>query len=190
VRARRRGTSVTSTDGTNVDKNGRKTIADVLVASEELSPGPAPDPNVAIACALGWAIGDALTCAEYQDFDHLVKVPELDYPAGQWTLLVHQILSRCGQLNNHLQSVRADFDLSAELKTATGLLLDQPPGDVRKAVAAKREKVMELHTGVLAVLWSVASPLADSYQLGSNCQDLWIKIIRQLRAVPSHQAAR
>jgi hypothetical protein len=83
---------------------------------------------------LGWSVGDALTCAKYQVFCHLVEVPELDAPIDQWKLLVHQILSRCGQLNNHLMSAKADFDLSAELKTVVDLLLNPPPGDFQEAV--------------------------------------------------------
>ena len=158
-----------STNGTNVNKNGRGTIANALTESEELS---APNPSVAIAYALGWAVGDASTCVKYQVFDHLVRVPELDAPFSQWNLLAHQILFRCGQLNDHLKSARADLDLSAELKTATDLLVDSPPGDVKTAVGAKSETVMELHTGILAVLWPVASPLAKSYQLGHEMEQM------------------
>ena len=101
-----------------------------------------------------------------------MQVPELDAPAAQWKLLVHQILSRCGHLNNHLESAKADLNLSAELKTAADLLLDPPPGDVKAAVAAKSGTAMELHTGILAVLWSVATPLAKAYQLGNEMEQM------------------
>src|SRR5215471_993935 len=157
-------------------KNGPGTISDALTAFEaqvaKLPAEPGPDANVAVAYALGWAVGDALTCAKYQVFEHLVKVPELDAPADQWKLLVYQILSRCSHLNNYLQSAKADLDLSAQLKAAANLLLDPPPGDVKKAVGDKSEEATELHTGILAVLWSVASPLAKSYQLGHEMEQM------------------
>jgi hypothetical protein len=161
---------------TKAAKNGPGTISDALTAFEtqaaKLPAEPAPDANVAVAYALGWAVGDALTCTKYQVFDHLVKVPPLDAPADQWNLLVHQIVSRCTDLNNHLKSAKADRNLSAQLKTAADLLLDPPPADVKAAVAAKSETAMALHTGILAVLWSVASPLAKSYQLGHEMEQM------------------
>jgi hypothetical protein len=161
---------------TKAAENGPGTISDALAAFEaqavKLPAEPTPDANVAVAYALGWAVGDALTCTKYEVFDHLVKVPELDAPADQWKLLVHQIRSHCGDLNNHLKSVKADLDLSAELKTAAALLLDPSQGDVKKAVGTKGGKAMELHTGILAVLWSVASPLAKSYQLGHEMEQM------------------
>src|SRR5215471_6281028 len=157
-------------------KNGPGTISDALTAFEaqvaKLPAEPGPDANVAVAYALGWVVGDALTCAKYQAFEHLVKVPELDAPADQWKLLVNQILARCGHLNNHLKSANADLDLSAQLKTAANLLLDSPPADIKAAVGAKGATAMELHTGTLAVLWSVASPLAKSYQLGHEIEQM------------------
>ena len=111
-----------SAGDTKATENGPGTISGALTAFEaqaaRLPAGPAPDPNVAVACALGWAVGDALTCAKYQAFEHLVKVPELDAPSDQWKLLVNQIITQCGHLNSHLKSTNADFDLSAELKTA------------------------------------------------------------------------
>lgn len=157
-------------------KNGPGTISDALTAFEaqatKLPTGPAPDPNVAVAYALGWAVGNALTCTKYQVFDHLVKVPELDAPSDQWNLLVNQTISQCGHLNNHLKSTNADFDLSAQLRIADNLPLDSPPGDVKAAVRAKNATVTELHTGILTVLWSVASPLAKSYQLGHEMEQM------------------
>ena len=157
-------------------QNGPGTISDALTAFEaqvaKLPTGPAPDPNVAVAYALGGAVGDALTCAKYQVFEHLVKVPEFDAPSDQWNLLVNQIISHCGHLNNHLKSTHADFDLSAELKTAANLPLGSSPGDVKTAVGAKNATAMELHTGILTVLWSVASPLAKSYQLGHDMEQM------------------
>jgi hypothetical protein len=41
-------------------------------------------------------------------------------------------------------------------------------GDVKTAVGAKSETAKQLHTDILTVLWSVASPLAKSYQLGHD----------------------
>ena len=162
--------------GSRAAENGPGTISDALTAFEaqaaKLPAGPAPDPNVAVAYTLGWAVGDALTCAQYQAFGHLPKVPEFDAPADQWNLLVNQVISRCSRVNNHLQSTRADFDLSAELNTATNLPLGSPPGDVKSAVGAKNAAVTELHTGILTVLWSVAPALARSYQLGHDMEQM------------------
>ena len=170
-------TSVTKNEAeTRAAKNGPGNFSDVLAAFEaqasKLPAEPTPDANVAVACALGWAVGNALTCAKYQVFDHLVQVPLLDTPADQWKLQVHQILSRCTHLNNYLESLRADLDLRAELENAAGLLLDPPPSNVGEAVGAKSEQVMELHTGILSVLWSVASTLAKSYQLGNEMEQM------------------
>jgi hypothetical protein len=170
------GEVVASTGDTKATTNGPGTISEALTAFEaqatKLPTGPAPDPNVAVAYALGWAVGDALTCAKYQVFEHLVKVPELDAPSDQWNLLVNQIISQCGHLNNHLKSTHADFDLSAELKIGANLLLGSSPGDVKTAVGAKNATAMELHTGILTILWSVASPLAKSYQLGHEMEQM------------------
>ena len=165
-----------ATDDAKATKNGPGTISDALTEfeaqAEKLPAGPAPDPNVAVAYALGWAVGDALTCAKYQVFEHLVKVPEFDAPADQWELLVNQIISHCGRLNDHLESTRADFDLSTQLRTAATLRLGSSSVDVKTAVGAKSATAMELHTGILTVLWSVASPLAKSYQLGHDMEQM------------------
>src|SRR3984957_13833264 len=156
--------------------DGAGTISDALstfeAAAQKLPAGPSPDPNVAVAYALGWAVGDALTCAGYQAFGHLTQVPGLGAPADQWDLLVNQITSRCGSLNNHLKSTHANFDLSAEVKIAPNLLLGPDPGDVNTAVGGKNTMAMQLHTGILRVLWSVSSPLAKSYQLGQEMEQM------------------
>ena len=161
---------------TNAVKNGPGTISDAVTVFEadatKLPAEPVPDAYVAVAYALGWAVGDALICAKYQVFGHLVKVPELDDPASQWKLLVRQILSRCSHVNNHLKSIRADLNLGGELKIASNLLLEPPPADVNAAVAAKGKTVTDLHTGILSVLWSVASPLAKAYQLGNETEQM------------------
>lgn len=165
-----------STEETSAAKNGPGTISDALAAFEaqaaKLPAEPVPDANVAVAYALGWAVGDALTCATYQVFEHLVKVPQFDAPADQWNLLVNQIISHCGHLNDHLKSTHADFDLSAQLTTGATLRLDPIPGDVKTAVGAKSATTTELHIGILTVLWSVASPLAKSYQLGHDMEQM------------------
>ena len=167
-----------ATDETKATKNGPGTISDALTAFEaqaaELPAEPVPDPNVAVAYALGWAVGDALTCAKYQVFQHLMRVPEFDAPADQWELLVNQIISYCGRLNDHLEGTHADFDLSAQLETAATLRLGSSSGDVKTAVGAKSATAMELHTGILTVLWSVASPLAKSYQLGHDMEQMCV----------------
>ena len=160
----------------SASKNGPGTISDALTAFEaqavKLPTGPAPDPNVAVAYALGRAVGDALTCTEYKVFEHLAKVPGLDAPSDQWNLLVNQIISRCGHLDNQLKSTKADFDLSAQLKICANLALGSPVGDIKTAVGAKNATTMELHTGILRVLWSVSSPLAKSYQLGYEMEQM------------------
>jgi hypothetical protein len=165
-----------SAGDTKAAENGPGAISDALTAFEvqaaKLPAGPAPDPNVAVAYALGWAVGDALTCAKFQVFEHLVRIPELDAPSDQWNLLVNQIITQCGHLNSHLKSTNTDFDLSAELKIAANLLLGSPPSDVKTAVGAKSATAMKLHTGILTVLWSVASPLAKAYQLGHEMEQM------------------
>lgn len=170
-----------STGDTKATTDEPGTISDALTAFEaqavKLPSGPAPDPNVAVAYALGSAVGDALTCAKYQTFEHLVKVPELDAPSDQWNLLVNQMISQCGHLNNYLKSTHADFDLGAQLKICASLPLGSALGDIKAAVGAKNATVMELHTGILTVLWSVSSPLAKSYQLGHE--------IEQMCAIPT-----
>lgn len=167
---------MTSASDTSASKNGPGSVSDALTAVEaqleRLPAEPIPDANVAVAYTLGWAVGDALTCTKYRVFVHLVKVPELDSPADQWKLLVHQILARCNHLNNHLKSAKADLNLGYELETAYHLLRDLPASDVEMAVGAKSDKVMKLHTGILSVLWSVASPLAKSYQLGHEMEQM------------------
>jgi hypothetical protein len=159
-------------------RNGPGTVADALTGFEvragRLPAGPGPDLCVAVTYALGWAVGDALTCARYQVFEHLVKVPEFDAPADQWNLLVNQIISRCGQLNDHLKSAQADIDLSAELQTAASLRLGSSWGDVKTAIGEQSATVMQLHTGIVMVLWSVASPLAKSYQLGLDMEQMCV----------------
>ena len=52
------------------------------------------------------------------------------------------------------------------------LTLGPPAGDVKTAVGAKSATAMELHTRILAVLWSVASPLAKAYQLGHEMEQM------------------
>jgi len=170
------GAVVASTGDIKATENGPGSISDALTAFEaqatKLPTGPAPDPYVAVAFALGWAVGDALTCAKYQVFEHLVKVPELDASSDQWNLLVNQIISQCGHFNNHLKSTQADFDLSAQLKICANLPLGSPPGGIKTAVGAKNATVMELNTGILTVLWSVSSPLAKSCQLGHEMEQM------------------
>lgn len=167
---------VPSTGGTKTEhgtKDGPGTFSDAVSEFEavatKLPAEPVPDPYVAVAYALGWAVGDALTCTEYQIFNHLVQVPLLDTPAAQWKLLVQQIRSRCGHLNDHLNSTKADLNLNNALGTAGKLLQKPPPGE---AGGAGNEEAMGLHTDILSVLWPVASPLAKSYQLGHQMQQM------------------
>lgn len=163
-----------SASGTDANNNGPGTISDALAAfaaqAEKLPAGPAPDANVAVAYALGWAVGDALACAQYGVFDHLVTVPGINAGAGQWNLLISQLNSYCVQLNNHLKG--ADPDLSAQLEIAANLHLGSDPGNVQTAVGAKSDTVTELHTGILTVLWSVELPLGKSYLLGNEMEQM------------------
>jgi hypothetical protein len=167
-----------SAKSTNVSKNGPGAVADALTTFEEqaakLSPGATPDPNVVVAYALGWFVGDALTCAKYGFFGHLVKMPGLGDPADQWALLVRKIIFLCGKLNNHLNSLKAHPDLSDELKTGDNLLMEPPPlpGDVKTAVGATLTTVTKLHTDIIAVLWPVESSLTMSYQLGHEMEQM------------------
>jgi hypothetical protein len=176
-----KGNVVALTDDTKATSNGPGTISDALTAFEAqavtLPAGPGPDPYVAVAYTLGWAIGDAVICAQYQVFEHLVKVPEFDAPADQWNLLVNQIISRCDQLNDHLRCIHSVFDLSAESATAASLSLGSAPADVRTAIGQTSATLMELHKGFLTVLWSVASPLAKSYQLGYDMEQMCVTAV-------------
>jgi hypothetical protein len=173
----RKGNVVAVTDGTKASRNGPGTISDALCAVEaevlKLPAGPVPDPHVAVAYALGWAIGDAFICVRYLVFGHLVKVPEFDTPADQWNLLVNQIISRSDHLNDHLQCIHADFNLSAEPAIAASMRVGTSPGDI-STLGDKTARVMELHRDFLTVLWSVSSPLAKAYQLGYDMEQMCV----------------
>ena len=165
-----------STSGTTTTSNGLGTFSDLLTGfaaeATKLPTGPTPDVNVSVAYALGWAVGDALICAQYGVFEHLLKVPGLPAGAGQWNLLVNRIINRCGQLDNHLKSASDTPDLSDQLKAAAGLRLDSNPGDIKATLHDKDGAVEQLHTGILAVLWSVEPALGKSYLLGHEMEQM------------------
>jgi hypothetical protein len=69
-------------DGKTAAKaNGTGTPSDVLPAlaaqAVKIPAGPAPDANVAVAYALGWAVGDALTWTQYKTTRHLEYLEQL-----------------------------------------------------------------------------------------------------------------
>lgn len=134
---------------------------------------PAPDSGVAVAYALGWAVGEALTWTKYGVSTHLMKVPELSAGAEPWRLLVNQIFSRCTRLHTHLTDARAGLELGDQLRICAELHLDPPnPAEVNTAVGAKNASVAELHTGILEVLWPVEPSLAKAYLLGYEMEQM------------------
>ena len=92
--------------------NGPGTITDALTGfvaqAAKIPAGPTPDAEVAVAYALGWAVGEALTWVEYGDAGHLEEAPPgLNDEADRWKLLINQIISRCEQLHAHLKDAGA-----------------------------------------------------------------------------------
>lgn len=166
-----------SSSSTTAKTNGPGKMSDALAGFTaqvaKLPTGPAPDPDVADAYALGWAVGEALAWTEYGVSKHLMQVPELSTAAGLWKLLINQIMSRCRHLHTHLQDASGGLDLSAPLKICTELHLDSAdPVDVDAAVRAKSAPVTELHTGILEVLWSVEPPMGKAYLLGYEMEQM------------------
>jgi hypothetical protein len=169
-------------DGNTAAKaNGAGTPSDALAAfaaqAAKIPAGPAPDANVAVAYALGWAVGDALIwteCGVTRHLEYLEQVPgELRHGARPWEILINQITSRCKKLDAHLKDAGADPDLSDPLKICEGLHLGAPgPADGNSAVRGKGASVQELHTGILEVLWSVEPPLGKAYLLGHEMEQM------------------
>jgi hypothetical protein len=134
---------------------------------------PTPDPDVSVAYALGWAVGEALTWTKFGVSTHLMKVPELSAGAEPWRLLVNQILSRCTRLDTRLTDARAGLQLGEQLRICAELHLDPPnPAEVNIALRAKNASVTELHTGILEILWPVEPPLAKAYLLGYKMEHM------------------
>jgi hypothetical protein len=174
----------TSGSAAKAKANGPGTITDALTgfaAQAAMIPaGPAPDAEVTVAYALGWALGEALIWVESGNAGHLEEVPPgLNDEAERWKLLINQIISRCEQLHAHLEHAGAGLDLSDQLKDSASLHLDPPPRQdaVKAAIRAKREPVEKLHTGTLGALWSVEQPLGKAYLLGYE--------MKQMCAVPT-----
>jgi hypothetical protein len=173
-------------DGNTATKaNGAGTPSDALAAfaaqAAKIPAGPAPDINVTVAYALGWAVGDALICTELGVTGHLgylEQVPgELRNGARPWEILINQITSSCKKLDTQLKNAGADPDLSDPLKICESLHLGAPGTDdsnsaVGDAVGRKGPDVQKLHTGILEVLWSVEPPLGQAYLLGHEMEQM------------------
>lgn len=148
-------------------------LTGLLAEVAQIPAGPVSDPNVAAAYALGWAVGMALTSANYGAFEHLPTVPGFASDADQWKLLVRQITAHCRMLDAHLKDVNAGLDLNAQLEAAAKLQLDPADkGEMKDAVQAAKTSVAELHTGILEVLWSAGSQLGKSYWLGHEMEEM------------------
>lgn len=181
-------TSSKSTIGTTTGPGKISDLVDGLAAEVARRPaGPTPDPDVAIAYALGWAVGEALTWTKFGVSTHLMKVPELSAGAEPWRLLINQILSRCTRLDSRLTDARAGLQLGEQLRICADLRLDPPnPAEVNTALRAKNASVAELHTGILEVLWPVEPPLAKAYLLGYEmeqmCATPTIQVVTDVKA--------
>jgi len=108
----RNGGIMATSDATTAAANGPGKISDVwaafLTQATKMPAGPTPDANVAVAYALGWSVGEALTGTQYKTIEHLGEVPRLSSLAERWKLLVVQITFRCQRLQAHLKDVGAD----------------------------------------------------------------------------------
>jgi hypothetical protein len=159
--------------------NGAGTLTDALTAfaaqAVKIPAGPAPDANAAVAYALGWTVGEALTWAEFRDTRHLEEAPPgLRDPAERWKLLINQITFRCGQLHAHLKDAGAGIDLNDQLQDSVDLHRDppRPRQDDAQAAEGKLEPVSKLHIGILETLWSVEQPLGKAYLLGYEMEQM------------------
>lgn len=178
-------------DGNTAAKvNGAGTPSDALAAfaaqAVKIPAGPTPDANVAVAYALGWAVGDALIwtgCRTTRHLEYLEQVPEeLRHGATLWGILINQITSRCKKLDAHLKNVGAAPDLSGPLKSCQSLHMGaSDPDNGDDAVHGKNTSVQELHVGILEVLWSVEAPLGKAYLLGHEME--------QMCAIPTAKGA-
>jgi hypothetical protein len=162
-----------TSDATTAAANGPGKISDVWPAFvtqvAKMPAGPAPDANVAVAYALGWSVGEALTATKWKNITHLAKVPGLSSPAERWKLLVDQITSSCKRLQAHLKDVGADASL--------GLSSDEKWADLGAAnneddLKAKEPTVGGLNTSILEVLWSVEPPLGQAYLRGQEMEQM------------------
>jgi hypothetical protein len=172
---------MTASDGAATAKaDGAGTVTDALTAfaaqAVKIPAAPAPDASAALACALGWTVGEAMTWAEFGDSGDLVEAPPgLDDPAERWKLLISQITFRCGQLHAHLKDAGAGLDLGDQLQDSVNLHGDPPPpgqAGTQAAAQGAAEPVSKLHIGILETLWTVEQPLGKAYLLGYEMEQM------------------
>jgi hypothetical protein len=159
-------------DATTATANGPGKISDVLSAfvtqAAKMPAGPTPDANVAVAYALGWSVGEALTGTEYKTIKHLTEVSGLESLAERWKLLVDQIAFGCKRLQAHLKDISADGQLGLsdddwkKLRTANN----------EANLEGKESTVGDLNTSILEILYSVEPPLAQAYLLGQETEQM------------------
>ena len=161
-----------TSDATTAAANGPGKISDVWAAFvtqvTKMPAGPTPDANVAVAYALGWSVGEALTGTQYKTIEHLAKVPGLSSLAERWKLLVVQITFRCQRLQAHLKDVGADTPLG--LSNAEWAKLGAANNDAD--LETKERAAGRLNTSILEVLWSVEPPLGQAYLLGREMEQM------------------
>lgn len=76
---------------------------------------------------------------------------------------------RCGQLHAHLSDDPTSLDLGVMLTSCSDLRLDPKTtaaDSVNKAVKQKADKLKDLNTGIVEVLWATEWELAKAYELG------------------------
>ena len=168
-----------SDSGASAKADGAGTSTDALAAfaaqAVKIPAGPAPDAKAAVAYALGWTVGEALTWATFGNTRHLEEAPPgLGDDAERWKLLINQITFRCAQLHAHLKDACAGLDLSGQFQESVGLHDGPPPPrqDGQAAAQGEAEPVSKLHTGILETLSSVEQPLGKAYLLGYEMKQM------------------
>jgi hypothetical protein len=133
----------------------------------KLPAGPAPDPDVTVACALGWTVGQAQMLTEHHTVAHLARIPGIKDATAreEIDILVNEIISRCGQLGKHLKDSGAALDLDSTCKKLhiTDKILK----------GARGQAVLDaLHEEISVVLWSAEKLLGQAYQLGYELEQM------------------
>jgi hypothetical protein len=161
-----------TSDATTAAANGPGKISDVWSAfatqATKMPAGPTPDANVAVAYALGWSVGEALTGTKYKTIEHLTEVPGLNGLADRWRLLVDQIAFRCKRLQAHLKDDGTDTPLGLSNDAWANLGAANSGAELE----AKKQKVGDLKTSILEVFWSVEPPLGQAYLLGQEMEQM------------------